>query len=133
LYKSGQIINSKLTTSKRKYCIFQSCFAYKSIRRLAGLRPPQLGGIYAALSQWTLSNSPKTIVMPTGTGKTETMMGIILSKPNIRPLIVVPSDALREQIFKKFLTLGIFKKFKLLKEEAKQPFVGVLNKNSNKC
>jgi superfamily II DNA or RNA helicase len=93
-----------------------------------GLRPPQIGAIYSALSHWTLSHAPKTIVMPTGTGKTETMIGITLAKACRLPLVTVPTDALREQISQKFLSLGIFKQFGLLNEDSKQPFVGILKK-----
>ncbi|MBN7785280.1 DEAD/DEAH box helicase family protein [Ponticoccus gilvus] len=41
-----------------------------------GLRPPQVGAIHAALAHWSVSNNPATIVMPTGTGKTETMLAL---------------------------------------------------------
>lgn len=33
-----------------------------------GLRPPQLGALFAIASHWTLSRTAATIVMPTGTG-----------------------------------------------------------------
>jgi hypothetical protein len=39
-----------------------------------GLRKPQVGALYAALAHATSSTQPATIVMPTGTGKTETML-----------------------------------------------------------
>lgn len=44
--------------------------------------------------------------MPTGTGKTDTMLAAFCHTP-VRTLIVVPSDALRTQIAEKFVTLGI--------------------------
>src|SRR3712207_7840310 len=46
--------------------------------------------------------------MPTGTGKTDTMIAILVSQ-RAKVLIVVPTDALRTQIADKFLTLGVLK------------------------
>jgi hypothetical protein len=42
-----------------------------------GLRPPQLGALFAIGSHWSLYKSPATVVMPTGTGKTETMLATL--------------------------------------------------------
>ena len=40
-----------------------------------GLRRPQLGAVHAVLGDWTTGRyEPATVVMPTGTGKTETMV-----------------------------------------------------------
>lgn len=45
-----------------------------------GLRSPQLGAIHAVLGYWTTKRSePATVVMPTGTGKTETMLGLLVA------------------------------------------------------
>lgn len=72
-----------------------------------GLRPPQLGALHAILAHRSTESSwPITIVMPTGTGKTETMLSVYCHSPR-RTLIVVPSDVLRSQIATKFATLGI--------------------------
>jgi len=41
----------------------------------AGLRPPQLGALHAILAHRSMeAMEPTTIVLPTGTGKTETML-----------------------------------------------------------
>lgn len=72
-----------------------------------GLRPPQLGALHAILAhRSTESDWPITIVMPTGTGKTETMMSAYCHSP-ARTLILVPSDALRSQTATKFAELGL--------------------------
>lgn len=40
-----------------------------------GLRPPQLGAVHAILAHRSMEDfDPITVVMPTGTGKTETML-----------------------------------------------------------
>ena len=46
----------------------------------SGLRRPQVGALYAALANWTVDENEKSniIVMPTGTGKTETMLMLLL-------------------------------------------------------
>ncbi|MFS2177166.1 DEAD/DEAH box helicase family protein [Rhizobium pisi] len=41
-----------------------------------GLRRPQIGALHAALAHATRSTDPATIVMPTGTGKTETTLAL---------------------------------------------------------
>jgi superfamily II DNA or RNA helicase len=47
--------------------------------------------------------------MPTGTGKTETMLSILVSACCTRVLVIVPTDALRTQLAEKFTTLGVLK------------------------
>lgn len=96
---------------------------------IKGLRNPQLGGIYAALTHWTYSESIATIVMPTGTGKTETMLSLLVHSKCSSLLVIVPTDPLREQISNKFLELGLLKKpLKILNENALHPIVGILKK-----
>ncbi|THJ40352.1 DEAD/DEAH box helicase, partial [Aeromonas veronii] len=100
-----------------------------------GLRPPQIGGIFSALG-FTKSEErhAATIVMPTGTGKTETILSIVIAGKFRKTLVIVPSDALREQIRNKFLQLELLRKFKLINDETHNPIVatikhGVKNKN----
>jgi superfamily II DNA or RNA helicase len=45
-------------------------------------------------------------VLPTGLGKTETMLATQVYRWLDRSLVLVPSDALRRQIAKKFISLG---------------------------
>ena len=72
-----------------------------------GLRSPQLGALHAILAHRSMEDPEAiTIVMPTGTGKTETMLAAFVESP-ARTLVIVPSDALRTQIASKFVTLGI--------------------------
>ncbi len=97
-------------------------------RGVKGLRGPQIGAVHSVHAHWTVSDAPATIVMPTGTGKTETMLSVLVSARCARVLVVVPTDALRTQIAEKFLTLGVLKEpgFRVLAEQAKCPIVGVL-------
>ena len=52
--------------------------------------------------------------MPTGTGKTETMLSILIANQCNKLLVTVPSDALREQLYEKFVTLGVLHKFNIV-------------------
>lgn len=90
-----------------------------------GLRSPQLGAIHAVLGYWTTKRAePATVVMPTGTGKTETMLGLLVAARPRRLLVIVPSDALREQIAGKFERLGILQEFGIVAATALRPVVG---------
>jgi superfamily II DNA or RNA helicase len=95
-----------------------------------GLRPPQVGAIYAIQAHWTINVDPATVVLPTGVGKTETMLSVLVAERCQRLLVVVPTDALRTQIAEKFLTLGLLKTpaFTVVLDNARYPVVGTLNK-----
>jgi len=97
-------------------------------RRIIALRNPQIGAIHAIHAHWSVSAEPATIVMPTGTGKTETMLSVLVSAPCEKLLVVVPTDALRTQLAEKFLTLGVLKEpdCRVLAPTARCPIVGVL-------
>ena len=88
-----------------------------------GLRRPQIGALHAALAHATRSTEPATIVMPTGTGKTETMLALNAHQRFERLLVVVPTDALREQIAGKFETFGVLGQQECLAASAAFPLV----------
>lgn len=97
-----------------------------------GLRPAQLGAIFSIKAHWIVSNEPATIVMPTGTGKTETMIATVVSEMINRTLIIVPSDLLRRQTAKKFLTFGILQDIGTINSSALKPTVTALIKTPKK-
>lgn len=99
-----------------------------SIPEKPGLRPPQLGALFAIGSHWSLHHHPATIVMPTGTGKTETMLATLAALPQGPMLVAVPSRALRGQTAGKFLTFGLLRDLGLLPKDCENPVVGVLGK-----
>jgi hypothetical protein len=98
--------------------------------KIDGLRPPQIGAIYAVQAHWTINVDPATVVLPTGVGKTETMLSVLVAERCQRLLVVVPTDALRTQIAEKFLMLGLLKTptFGIVLDQARYPVVGTLNK-----
>lgn len=94
-----------------------------------GLRRPQLGALHAIHAHWTTKDDVATVVMPTGTGKTETMLAALISARCTRVMVVVPADALRTQLALKFYTLGILKdpRSVLLGAGVLRPIVGILD------
>ncbi len=106
-------------------------FAYVAedpAHNILGLRNPQIGAVHAVHAHWSVSNATATIVMPTGTGKTEVMLSILVSAGCSKLLVVVPTDPLRAQLARKFLTLGILKSSgcSVLRTEAKYPIICTL-------
>lgn len=96
---------------------------------ISGLREPQIAALYSILSHLKISDEIGTVVMPTGTGKTETMLTTLIANRCEKVIITVPSDALRTQIFNKFYTLGLLKRFGIVNENALNPRVGILQQN----
>lgn len=92
-----------------------------------GLRSPQIGAIHAVLGHWSVSTEPTTVVMPTGTGKTETMLALLAHGEVERLLVIVPSNPLREQTYRKFLTNGLLPSLGVLGEGSRFPIVGRLD------
>jgi len=88
--------------------------------RIVGLRPPQIGAIHAVHAHWAVSEGVATVVLPTGTGKTETMLSLLITAAASKLLVVVPTDVLRTQLSDKFVSLGILK----------HPDSAVLNKSA---
>lgn len=77
---------SEVITSWRKY--------YKELISRndgeIGLRLPQFGALSAIRAHWATSGAPATVVLPTGTGKSETMFATIVSEQVGSTLIIVP-------------------------------------------
>ncbi|WP_273127584.1 DEAD/DEAH box helicase [Bacillus weihaiensis] len=86
-----------------------------------GLRLPQFGALSAIRAHWATSNSPATIVLPTGTGKSETMYATIISERISTTLIIVPSNLLREQIFEGASHFGILPKLEMISDNVIYP------------
>lgn len=90
-----------------------------------GLRRPQLAALYTALAH--LISSPTgaaTIVMPTGTGKTDTISSLILAGTFTRTLVIVPSDTLRDQIGDSIAALKNLRAMGAVRAEVKPSIIG---------
>lgn len=100
-----------------------------SINKLGkSLRRAQIGATYSLLAHWSLSNEIATIVLPTGTGKTETMLVSALADKASRILVIVPTVDLKTQIADKFSTWGILRELGVITGTTSNPSVLVLNK-----
>lgn len=93
-----------------------------------GLRAPQIGALHAIGAHWTLSAQPATVVMPTGTGKTETMLAALVTFMRGTVLVVVPTKALVEQTAKKFLSLGLLRKLGHVPMDIQNPIIAVIDR-----
>ncbi len=122
-YSAEEILNS-----------WENSFSYIEediVKGIKGLRQPQIGALHMIMGHLKLPLDTGNIVLPTGTGKTETMLSALIANRCSKLLVVVPSDSLRIQIAEKFLSLGLLKKFKLIKETALCPAVGIMKQGFN--
>lgn len=87
------------------------------------LRPAQLGAVHSLMAHWSLSGDPATVVLPTGTGKTETMLTITLLDNAKKVLVIVPSDDLRNQLTHKFATWGLLRELGVIPQHSRNPVV----------
>ena len=102
-------------------------FHYKKDSSLSpGLRTPQIGALHALEAHWCVSEKEAIVVLPTGTGKTETMLSVMVSNKIKKLLVIVPTDALRGQLSRKFSSLGVLPSFGIVSEECENPIVGVM-------
>lgn len=92
------------------------------------LRPAQLGAVHSLLAHWSLSTETATVVLPTGTGKTETMLVTTLVDKAERTLVVVPTLELKDQIAEKFMSWGMLRRLGVIPEVTRNPKVLVLSK-----
>ncbi len=93
-----------------------------------GLRPPQIGALHGIGAHWSLHRTPATIIMPTGTGKTETMIAALVGEIHGSLLVVTPSTSLRRQTQRKFLSLGLLRQLGVIGDEVRNPIVGTITK-----
>lgn len=93
-----------------------------------GLRKPQLAALYATLGHLVVApTSTASVVMPTGTGKTDTMLALIIAARMSRTLILVPSDALRAQLVSKCVEMKTLRKVGAVSEKALNPVVEAID------
>lgn len=94
-----------------------------------GLRLPQIGALHAIAAHFAVGDTfePATVVLPTGTGKTETMLAAqVYLRPN-RTLVLVSGVPLRDQIEEKFVTLGYLPTAMTIPSELPGPKVALIS------
>ncbi|PHP86101.1 restriction endonuclease subunit R [Burkholderia sp. AU18528] len=91
-----------------------------------GFRPPQRAAVLAVLSHLDMEpTKPATVVMPTGTGKTDTIFALVLAGLFKRTLLVVPSDALRTQMSERLRSLQTLRTIGAVSDSVQSPAVHV--------
>lgn len=95
---------------------------------IQGLRAPQIGALHAISAHFAVGRQfdAATVVLPTGTGKTETMLATQVYRRLERSLVLVPSDALRRQIAKKFISLGVLPQVGVVPADTAGPRVAMI-------
>lgn len=106
--------------------LFQSDPASRVSAFPSGLHNHQIGAIHAIGAHWSVSTEPASLVLPTGTGKTEIMLSTLIAYIRGTLLVVVPSVALRDQTAKKFASLGLLRQLGHLARKVRYPVVGTL-------
>lgn len=112
---------------ERVLASFEGAIGFTRHGQPNSLRRPQIGALHSIVGyQASGLTEPGVVVMPTGTGKTETMLAWFVAEQPVRVLVVVPSRALRDQIASKFETLGILQRLGIVASGAMRPTVGRL-------
>lgn len=95
---------------------------------IQGLRRPQLGALHGISAYFSTDRElePATVVLPTGTGKTETMLAAMVYQRFEKTLVIVPSDSLRAQTAGKFSTLGYLPDLGIVPDDIWLPAVAVM-------
>lgn len=104
-------------------------FALTNDPTINGLRKPQLGALHSIASYFynDIDKEPATVVLPTGVGKTETMIAWMLYKRLPRVLVLVPSVVLKTQLGDKFSVLGILAQIGVIPPNTACPRICILN------
>lgn len=103
----------------------------KATRTEKGLRSPQIGALHALLAHAEDGEDSAIVVMPTGTGKTETMLAFLIANVCEKVFIIVPSDALRTQTYNKFISLGLLRELNVVPQNIKLPIVSMVSTTLN--
>lgn len=124
-------VNGQALTPDEISKSWQGKFLFKeedSDNDVSGLRRPQLGALHSISAYFATDRElePATVVLPTGTGKTETMLAAMVYQRCDKILVVVPSDSLRTQISGKFFSLGYLPELGIVPADISLPAVAVL-------
>lgn len=107
----------------------QFSFRVEGEKDQPGLRLPQIGALHAIAAHFAVGDTfePATVVLPTGTGKTETMLAAQVYLRPARTLVLVSGVPLRDQIEEKFATLGYLPMAKAIPGELSGPRVALIS------
>lgn len=104
---------------------YRDAIGFRQYDEPRSLRRPQIGALHSIIGYWSSGiELPGIVVMPTGTGKTETMIAVLVARQLERVLVIVPTVTLRDQVAGRFETLGILQKEQIVTPAAGRPVVG---------
>ncbi|ALR11736.1 hypothetical protein MYCSP_09985 [Mycobacteroides saopaulense] len=119
--------NRALTAPSDVLASYQGSIGFRPHEDPHSLRRPQIAALHSIVGyQSSGLTDPALVIMPTGTGKTETMLAWMVAARPEKLLVVVPTTALRNQIAEKFETLGILQRERIVAHTALRPCVGRL-------
>lgn len=132
MWDSPGDLQEHAATPERVLALWRNRFTFRvenDEEQEPGLRMPQIGALHAISAHFAVGEQfePATVVLPTGTGKTETMLATQVYRQLRRTLVLVPSDALRNQIFEKFVTLGVLPDAGVVPRELAGPHVAKIS------
>lgn len=88
-----------------------------------GFRNNQIGAIFAIGAHFTLNDTPAIVTMPTGSGKTATLISSAFLLHPLRVLVLTPSVMVRDQTAYDFETLKTLKRIRALPDGIPTPNV----------
>ena len=95
--------------------------SHNTVPFAAGLYKCQEGALLAVYAHFTASNHPAIVSMPTGSGKTEVMIGLAFALRARRVLVVEPSTVLRRQTADRFREMQVFRDLGIVPDDLGQP------------
>lgn len=123
-------MKEKILTSEEIAKSWANIFCFKKGKgQEKGLRSPQIGALHALMAHIEEDEKTGIVVMPTGTGKTETMLSFLVANQCRKVFVIVPSDSLRTQTYKKFKTLGLLRHIGVVPSNINLPIVKMVTKN----
>lgn len=93
-----------------------------------GLRRGQKAAIHALVGHLMLKSEPAIAVLPTGAGKTDVAILLPYILKAKRVLVVVPSDSVRSQVARRFMSLSLLKKIGVIDSAVPGPTIKKLSK-----
>lgn len=126
-----ELLTQRVDTPEKLLTTWENQFSFRleGQNDEPGLRLPQIGALHAIAAHFAVGDTyePATVVLPTGTGKTETMLAAQVYLRPARTLVLVSGVPLRDQIEEKFATLGYLPTAQAIPGELSGPRVALIS------
>lgn len=119
-----------MTAPETVLASYADAITFRAPGQPGSLRRAQFGALHAIVGYQTSGlTDPAVVVMPTGTGKTETMLAWMVAVAPKRLLVLAPSVALRSQLADRFERLGVLHAQCVVSPTAMRPCVARLEQS----